>query len=211
MSVWPNSRITCTPGSSHNRHVNNAGQLHWTPRSGTLKGALQDVGRTAFHNTRHFWSVPRIFSETDTEKTVVANFSMLVLACRDRAERRATVRTQTQNDKLLTPQHECQQQVSTPPCAIYVRSHDSGCSVCTHAAATSVSVALMFPTCYFPRKTSKTGNVLYVQSDTEGRSRNHRYRGKAISMTCFRFLWPCIVSKIWRQKTNKMQQLDVYY
>jgi len=27
----------------------------------------------------------------------------------------------------------------------------------------------------------------------------------------FRFLWPCIVSKVWREKTNKMQQLDVYY
>ena len=27
----------------------------------------------------------------------------------------------------------------------------------------------------------------------------------------FRFLWSCIVSKIWRKKTNKMQQLDVYY
>ena len=26
---------------------------------------------------------------------------------------------------------------------------------------------------------------------------------------CFRFLWPCIVSKLWREKTNKMQQLDV--
>ena len=25
----------------------------------------------------------------------------------------------------------------------------------------------------------------------------------------FRFLWPCIVSKIWREKTNKMQQLDL--
>ena len=31
--------------------------------------------------------------------------------------------------------------------------------------------------------------------------------------TCFRFLWPCIVSKLWREeeKTNKMQQSDVYY
>ena len=28
---------------------------------------------------------------------------------------------------------------------------------------------------------------------------------------CFRFLWPCIVSKVWRDKTNKMQQLNVYY
>jgi len=27
----------------------------------------------------------------------------------------------------------------------------------------------------------------------------------------FRFLWPCVVSKVWREKTNKMQQLDVYY
>jgi len=29
----------------------------------------------------------------------------------------------------------------------------------------------------------------------------------------FRFLWPCIVSKLWRErkKTNKMQQSDVYY
>ena len=27
----------------------------------------------------------------------------------------------------------------------------------------------------------------------------------------FRFLWQCIVSKVWREKTNKMQQLDVYY
>ena len=27
----------------------------------------------------------------------------------------------------------------------------------------------------------------------------------------FRFLWPCIVSKVWREKTNKMQQLDYYY
>jgi hypothetical protein len=27
----------------------------------------------------------------------------------------------------------------------------------------------------------------------------------------FRFLWPCIVSKIWKEKTNKMQELDVYY
>ena len=26
-----------------------------------------------------------------------------------------------------------------------------------------------------------------------------------------RFLWPCIVSKMWREKINKMQQLDVYY
>ena len=28
---------------------------------------------------------------------------------------------------------------------------------------------------------------------------------------CFRVLWPCIVSKVWREKTNKMQQLHVYY
>ena len=27
----------------------------------------------------------------------------------------------------------------------------------------------------------------------------------------FRFLWPCMVRKVWREKTNKMQQLDVYY
>jgi len=27
----------------------------------------------------------------------------------------------------------------------------------------------------------------------------------------FRFLWPFIVSRVWREKTNKMQQLDVYY
>ena len=27
----------------------------------------------------------------------------------------------------------------------------------------------------------------------------------------FRFLWPCIMSKVWREKPNKMQQLDVYY
>ena len=27
----------------------------------------------------------------------------------------------------------------------------------------------------------------------------------------FRVLRPCIVSKVWREKTNKMQQLDVYY
>ena len=27
----------------------------------------------------------------------------------------------------------------------------------------------------------------------------------------FRYLWPCIVSVVWREKTNKMQQLDVYY
>jgi len=30
-------------------------------------------------------------------------------------------------------------------------------------------------------------------------------------ITSFSFLWPCIVSKVWREKTNKMQQLDVYY
>ena len=30
-------------------------------------------------------------------------------------------------------------------------------------------------------------------------------------LTSFRFLWPCIVSKVWREKTNKMQQLDIYY
>ena len=29
--------------------------------------------------------------------------------------------------------------------------------------------------------------------------------------TNFWFLWPCIVSKVRREKTNKMQQLDVYY
>ena len=32
-----------------------------------------------------------------------------------------------------------------------------------------------------------------------------------VTYSCFRFLWPFIVSKIWREKTNKMQQLDVYY
>jgi len=34
----------------------------------------------------------------------------------------------------------------------------------------------------------------------------------ATEATSFMFLWPCIVSKVWREKkTNKMQQLDVYY
>jgi len=33
-----------------------------------------------------------------------------------------------------------------------------------------------------------------------------------IIIPSFRFLWPCIVSKVWREKkTNKMQKLDVYY
>jgi len=33
------------------------------------------------------------------------------------------------------------------------------------------------------------------------------------TFTRFRFLWPCIVSKLWRERerTNKMQQSDVYY
>ena len=33
---------------------------------------------------------------------------------------------------------------------------------------------------------------------------------KPHELPSFRFLWPCIVSKIWREKTNKLQQLDVY-
>ena len=40
-------------------------------------------------------------------------------------------------------------------------------------------------------------------------SSQNKARGE--QMLTFRFLWPCIVSKIWREKTNKMQRLDAYY
>ena len=48
------------------------------------------------------------------------------------------------------------------------------------------------------RSTLKSGNVCYHSM------------GNILSSS-FAFLWPCIVSKVWREKTNKMQQLDVYY
>ena len=41
---------------------------------------------------------------------------------------------------------------------------------------------------------------------------NILHKTKEGRLTGFRFLWPCIMSKVWRErKTNKMQQSDVYY
>ena len=112
----------------------------------------------------------------DTEKTIAANFSKLVLAYRNRAERRATVRTvtgrtQTPNTKFLKTQHKCQQHKNTFPCSSCVRRiavgpHDSACYFVQHvifpliqSRLVSLSVAQMFSTCYFPRITNKSGAV----------------------------------------------------
>ena len=59
--------------------------------------------------------------------------------------------------------------------------------------------------CYSPYR--RAG--LTIDSCTREKRRSN-FDGLSDKQIGFRFMWPCIVSKIWREKTNKMQQLDVY-
>ena len=49
-----------------------------------------------------------------------------------------------------------------------------------------------------------------VKQYNKNLSKPNRAESKIYQNLFFMFLWPCIVSKIWRKKTNKMQQSDVF-
>jgi hypothetical protein len=59
----------------------------------------------------------------------------------------------------------------------------------------------------------RSSGCRHTRTHARARARTHTHARTHTTFLSFRFLWPCIVRKVWREreKTNKMQQLDVYY